>query len=46
LTQRSLIFQIAVIPFEIVGQWRQRPGPMLFYPAMKQMTLDLAAAPA
>jgi hypothetical protein len=35
-----------VIPFEIVGQWRQRPGPMLFYPAMKQMTLDLATAPA
>ena len=26
-----------------VAQWRQRPGPMLFYPAMKQLTLDLAA---
>src|SRR6201747_406706 len=26
-----------------VAQWRARPGPMLFYPAMKQLTLDLAA---
>ena len=26
-----------------VAQWRQQPGPMLFYPAMKQLTLDLAA---
>jgi cytochrome P450 len=26
-----------------VRQWRQTPGPMLFYPAMKQLTLDLAA---
>jgi cytochrome P450 len=26
-----------------VTQWRQRPGEMLFYPAMKQLTLDLAA---
>ncbi|MGA2291964.1 cytochrome P450 [Bradyrhizobium sp.] len=26
-----------------VMQWRARPGPMLFYPAMKQLTLDLAA---
>jgi cytochrome P450 len=26
-----------------VMQWRQRPDPMLFYPAMKQLTLDLAA---
>jgi cytochrome P450 len=26
-----------------VAQWRQRPGEMLFYPAMKQLTLDLAA---
>ena len=26
-----------------VAQWRQSPGPMLFYPAMKQLTLDLAA---
>jgi cytochrome P450 len=26
-----------------VGQWKARPGPMLFYPAMKQLTLDLAA---
>ena len=26
-----------------VAQWRQKPGPMLFYPAMKQLTLDLAA---
>jgi cytochrome P450 len=26
-----------------VMQWRRRPGPMLFYPAMKQLTLDLAA---
>jgi cytochrome P450 len=26
-----------------VAQWRQAPGPMLFYPAMKQLTLDLAA---
>jgi len=26
-----------------VAQWRQRPGPLLFYPAMKQLTLDLAA---
>ena len=28
---------------ERVGEWRQRPGGMLFYPAMKQLTLDLAA---
>jgi cytochrome P450 len=26
-----------------VGQWRDRAGPMRFYPAMKQLTLDLAA---
>ncbi len=26
-----------------VDQWREAPGPMLFYPAMKQLTLDLAA---
>jgi cytochrome P450 len=28
---------------ERVMRWRQSPGPMLFYPAMKQLTLDLAA---
>ena len=28
---------------ERVRRWRQQPGPMLFYPAMKQLTLDLAA---
>src|SRR6202022_507202 len=28
---------------ERVTRWRQLPGPMLFYPAMKQLTLDLAA---
>jgi cytochrome P450 len=28
---------------ERVKQWRQAPGTMLFYPAMKQLTLDLAA---
>src|SRR5882757_8895933 len=27
-----------------VGQWKAQPGPILFYPAMKQLTLDLAAA--
>ena len=26
-----------------VARWRQLPGPILFYPAMKQLTLDLAA---
>src|ERR1041385_1045422 len=26
-----------------VAQWRAKPGPMLLYPAMKQLTLDLAA---
>src|SRR4029077_10551700 len=26
-----------------VAEWRQRPGEMLLYPAMKQLTLDLAA---
>lgn len=26
-----------------VAQWRKAPGEMLFYPAMKQLTLDLAA---
>jgi cytochrome P450 len=26
-----------------VAEWSSKPGPMLFYPAMKQMTLDLAA---
>lgn len=26
-----------------MAQWRAAPGPMLFYPAMKQLTLDLAA---
>ena len=25
-----------------VAQWKAQPGPMLFYPAMKQLTLDLA----
>jgi cytochrome P450 len=29
---------------ERVARWRAAPGPMLFYPAMKQLTLDLAAA--
>jgi cytochrome P450 len=26
-----------------VAQWKAHPGPMQFYPAMKQLTLDLAA---
>ncbi|CCD84939.1 putative cytochrome P450 family proteins [Bradyrhizobium sp. ORS 285] len=26
-----------------IAQWRERPGEMLFYPAIKQLTLDLAA---
>src|SRR3954471_14446492 len=26
-----------------VAQWRAQPGPILLYPAMKQLTLDLAA---
>src|ERR1700692_3247434 len=26
-----------------VAQWKAKPGPILFYPAMKQLTLDLAA---
>ncbi|UFZ02339.1 cytochrome P450 [Bradyrhizobium ontarionense] len=26
-----------------VAQWKQAPGEMLFYPAIKQLTLDLAA---
>ena len=26
-----------------VGQWKAKPGEMLLYPAMKQLTLDLAA---
>ncbi len=26
-----------------LGAWRERPGKMLFYPAIKQLTLDLAA---
>jgi len=26
-----------------VGQWKAQPGPTLFYPAMKQLTIDLAA---
>src|SRR5437868_4863945 len=26
-----------------VAQWKAQPGSMLFYPAMKQLTLDLAA---
>jgi cytochrome P450 len=26
-----------------VAQWSSAPGPILFYPAMKQLTLDLAA---
>src|SRR4029079_8616256 len=26
-----------------VAQWKARPGAMLLYPAMKQLTLDLAA---
>lgn len=28
---------------ERTAAWRARPGPMLVYPAMKQLTLDLAA---
>src|SRR6478735_12235474 len=27
-----------------VAQWKAQPGPMLFYPAMKQLTLDRAAS--
>jgi cytochrome P450 len=27
-----------------VAQWKAQPGPMRIYPAMKQLTLDLAAA--
>ena len=26
-----------------IAQWKAQPGPILFYPAMKQLTLDLAA---
>lgn len=26
-----------------IGRWRNRPGPTLFYPAIKQLTFDLAA---
>lgn len=26
-----------------VAEWSSKPGPVLFYPAMKQLTLDLAA---
>ncbi|WP_257167977.1 cytochrome P450 [Bradyrhizobium sp. SRS-191] len=26
-----------------IAQWKQNPGEMLFYPAIKQLTLDLAA---
>src|ERR1700724_2455823 len=26
-----------------VAQWKAQPGPILFYPAMKQLTLDLGA---
>ena len=26
-----------------IAQWKAKPGPMLLYPAMKQLTLDLAA---
>ena len=28
---------------ERIAQWKKQPGPMLFYPAIKQLTLDLAA---
>src|SRR5947207_8827253 len=28
---------------ERVTRWKKQPGPMLLYPAMKQLTLDLAA---
>src|SRR5207237_8142555 len=28
-----------------IAQWKAQPGPILFYPAMKQLTPDLAATP-
>jgi cytochrome P450 len=40
---KSYLAALDVGILERVTRWRQLPGPMLFYPAMKQLTLDLAA---
>ena len=40
---KSYLSELDTGILERVTRWRQTPGPMLFYPAMKQLTLDLAA---
>ena len=40
---KSYLAELDTGILERVTRWRQTPGPMLFYPAMKQLTLDLAA---
>jgi cytochrome P450 len=39
----SVAFKSGPMKSYLTAQWRAQPGPMLFYPAMKQLTLDLAA---
>src|ERR1700712_4629107 len=40
---KSYLSELAAGIAARVAQWRAQPGPILFYPAMKQLTLDLAA---
>ncbi len=40
---KSYLAQLDIGIAARVAQWRAQPGEMLFYPAMKQLTLDLAA---
>src|SRR5947209_14478148 len=40
---KSYLSELDTGILERVTRWRQTPDPMLFYPAMKQLTLDLAA---
>src|SRR5260370_2400396 len=41
---KSYLAELDHVILERVTRWVQTPGPMLFYPAMKQLTLDLAAS--
>jgi cytochrome P450 len=40
---KSYLFELDAGISARIAQWRAQPGPMLVYPAMKQLTLDLAA---
>src|SRR6201990_327045 len=40
---KSYLTELDKVIARRVAEWRQKPGEMLLYPAMKQLTLDLAA---